>query len=65
MTNQEKLKYLREKYNLTYADISTLLNVSWHTVKSWLVPLSSKRHRNISDNTLELLELKLKTSRRS
>lgn len=65
-TNNEKLRALMKKHQLTRADVCTLLHLSitrggqTPAVAKWLAtPTDSSNFRNMSDANLELLELKL------
>lgn len=55
MTNQQSLKALMAEHQLDDAHIAVLLSVSASSVQSWRVG-----RRNMPDNLLELLEIKLK-----
>lgn len=62
MDNQQKLRALMLERGLTRLNISQIAGVSTSTVDSWLMPITSKHHRNLTDRMLEFLELKLKSS---
>lgn len=53
--NTQRLKDLMDKHRLSPAEVAELLNRSPQTVLEW----RCSNHRIISDNNLELLELKL------
>lgn len=57
MTNREKLISLMTEYNLKARDVAVLLKVSYITVRVWRT-LGAKQ---IPDNKLELLKLKLQS----
>ena len=54
MTNQTQLMALMGKHNLDDAHVAVLLSVSACTVSSW-----RRGTRNMPDNVLELLQMKL------
>lgn len=60
MDNREELLKVMSEYKITKKEISKYLNVSIYTVQSWVRSNNSKAQRKITDNTLELLKLKLK-----
>lgn len=55
--NKDKLQVLMTKHNLNRYDVADLVGVRKSTVDTWF--MSSKGFRNMPDNLLELLTLKL------
>lgn len=60
MTNNQKLREIIEKYDLTRPQVAEFLRVSIKAVDNWLSPLTSKSYRKMSNGYLDLLNLKIK-----
>ena len=56
--NKDKLQRIMAGHGLNRHQVAELLGVRKSTVDTWF--MSGKGFRNMPDNTLELLELKLK-----
>jgi len=63
-TNATHLRAYMLAYGLTYKKAATLLGVSLHTVRSWLIHSESDKFRPMSDARLDYLRLILKTRKR-
>lgn len=59
MDNAVKLRKLMDEHSLARADVARLTSSSKSAVDSWLAPRRAKWHREMPDNKLELLHLKL------
>jgi hypothetical protein len=59
-SNQYKLKLLMLQHNIKAEKVAELTHRSVLTVRSWLYDENVPNHRKMQDDSLELLELKLK-----
>jgi len=60
MNNRTRLLEIRESHNLTYVDIAKICDVSYFTVKSWLLSPDSSNSRNMKDKDMKTLEKYIK-----
>ncbi len=60
MNNRDRLMDLMVDHKLERREISELLRVERALVDNWLLPHDSRRHEEIPDMAIELLEYKLK-----
>lgn len=58
--NGEKLYELIQRHGLTRPEVAEILGLPVTTIHNWLRPVDNAAHRDMSDQMLELLELKLK-----
>lgn len=59
MNNREKLIDLMIEHNLERRELAQMLKVKSETVDHWLLPNDLRKHEEIPDMAIELLELKL------
>lgn len=59
MNNNEELRQLADKYNLTHAKIAELLEMKTDSVDKWFLSEDSKGYRNCPASKLKLLKLLL------
>lgn len=57
--NGERLHELIREHGLSRQDVADILGVPLNTVHNWLKKTTSPSQRNMSDQMLELLEIKL------
>lgn len=57
MNNNVELIKLQKKYRLKNPDVSKLLNVSYHLVKSWHRKKTDRTYRQVKDRYLYQLQL--------
>jgi transposase len=51
--NNSKLRQIKEEHGLTYRDIAEICDVSYWTVKSWLLQPESSNYRNMPGKQLD------------
>jgi len=59
MTNQQSLRAMMKEHNLTFKKVSEMCKVNIFTAKSWCAKSDAKWYRNMPDNILELLKIKI------
>ena len=57
--NDERLRFLMKKHELSYRQIADMLHVSLATVTNWMRPDDNAAKRNMPLGYVELLEYKL------
>lgn len=60
MTNFQRVKALMDEHRLTRQQVADLLGLNKQAVDSWFFSHKSRGYRQPSDQTIELLELKLR-----
>ncbi len=60
MSNADKLRGIMGLNRLSYKDVADLFkHNSTATVRSWLLPADNKAHRNMPDEKIEVLALRI------
>jgi len=64
MNNRQRLIDLITEHNLARQEVADMVKVKREVVDNWLLSNESRRHEEVPEMAIELLELKLKMSRR-
>lgn len=64
MNNNEELRLLAKKHNLTHAKIAELLDMQKESVDKWFLTTKSYGYRNCPSSKLKLLKILLNEKKR-